>query len=157
MLQTIENKITEALIVDPTMRLLNRILFIVLSTAFFSCSNDEVVSSMPQKFLGTWTETSDDITLGYTSQRKLNISNEDVYSYADNEEGENYLIKTIIKDSDNSVKIECVNDMDIKQILYLRIKDGFLYAKEWMPTGVSDARGDYGEQFDMGKYYKKLR
>lgn len=136
--------------------MLNRFILLICCTILYSCNTDRVIQEVPDVFVGTWYETSDDVVNGYAVKQIMEIGKKSVSIYADGNEVAKVLSFKKIKRNSNgkSLEIEC-KEGQLHSILYLSIIDGILAANEWVPSGISDSDGEHGKQFPIGRFYKK--
>jgi len=130
-------------------------------TAFFfflflsSCKKK--ITKIPKEFSGKWTETSDDIILGRTPPRYLNVTDKNVVISQINEDEEMISdsndVQLIEKDGDNKLILTCKKYKGLTNEITIIYKDGFIYATEYMHSSVP-SEDDRGSSNSLGKFYQ---
>jgi hypothetical protein len=123
----------------------------------FATSCTHTVNKIPKEFSGKWTETSDDITLRRTPPQYLSITNNNIIISQINDDGEMIdninAIELIEKSDDDRLVIKCIQDKSLENDITLILKDGFLYATEYLHSGLKGS-DEQGMSNKIGKFYK---
>src|SRR4051812_23071494 len=94
------------------------VLFYTFLVLIQSCSSKTEIHTMPNRFKGVWTETSDKIAEGYPIVRKLKIEDSLVSRYAEGEnESDKYRVINVLSNGRNSLEIRFLNEFSDNQII----------------------------------------
>lgn len=134
--------------------------FLILSILILSsCEKPKILNSIPDEYLGKWTETSDEILKKETEPKILTINNRNINilgNYWGERSEERNIIQEIKEEHKNKLVITCIKDKALTTEITIILKEGFVYVSEFIHSGVSDSDGNvYGKTEKVGKFYLK--